>query len=87
MVVQTPASPVPSIDSEGKFLLTPNPFHSEEDQDFSTTIQGPVFQTLGPKTLELPAESAGEPTTEDYLHCQYQTQLADTLRALTNRLT
>jgi len=90
-VMQTPASLVPSTDSEGKFLLTPNPFHSEEDQDLSTTIQGPVFQTLGPETLELPAESAGEPTTEssvtkDYMHYQYQTQLADTLRAMTDHL-
>jgi len=90
-VVQTPASPVPSIDSEGKFLLRPNPFHSEEDQDFSTTIQGPVFQTPGPETLELPAESAGEPTTEssvteDYVHYQYQTHLTDTLRAMTDLL-
>jgi len=90
-VVQTPASPVPSIDSEGKFLLTPNPFHSEENQDFSTTIQGPVFQTPGPETLELPAESAGEPTTEssvieDYVHYQYQTHLTDTLRTMSDRL-
>jgi len=90
-VVQTPASPVPSIDSEGKFLLTPNPFHSEEDQDFSTMIQGPVFQMPGPETLELPAESAGEPTTEssvteDYVHYQYQTHLTDTLHAMTDRL-
>jgi len=89
--MQTPASPVPSTDSEEKFLLTPNPFHLEEDQDFSTTIHGPVFQTLGPETLELPAESAGEPTTEssvteDYMHYQYQTQLADTLHAMTDRL-
>jgi len=90
-VVQTLASPVPSIDSEGKFLLTPNPSHSEEDQDFSTTIQAPVFQTPGPETLELPAKSTGEPTTKslvtkDYMHYQYQTQLADTLRAMTDRL-
>jgi len=90
-VVQTPASPVPSTDSEKKFPHTLNPFHSEEDQDFSTTVHGPVFQTPGPKTLELPAESAGEPTTEssvteDYMQYQYQTQLADTLHAMTDRL-
>ena len=82
---------MPSTDSKEKFLHTPNPFHSEEDQDFSTTIHGPVFQTPGPETLELPTESAGEPTTEslvtkDYMHYQYQTQLTDTLRAMTDRL-
>jgi len=90
-VIQTLASPVPSTDSEEKFLLMLNPFHSEEDQDFSTTIHALVFQMPGPETLELPAESAGEPTSEssvieDYMHYQYQTQLADTLRAMTDRL-
>ena len=50
-----------------------------------------MFQTPGPETLELPTESAGEPTTEssvteDYMHYQYQTQLTDTLRAMTDRL-
>jgi len=89
--MQTLASPVPSTDYEEKFLLTPNLFHLEEDQDFSTTIHAPVFQMLGPKTLKLPAESAGEPTTEssvteDYMHFQYQTQLADMLCAMTDRL-
>jgi len=54
-------------------------------------IHGPVFQMPGPKTLELPAESAGEPTTkssvtEDYMHYQYQTQLTDTLHAMTDHL-
>jgi len=78
---------VPSTNSEEKFLHTPNPFHSEEDQDFSTTIHGPVFQTPGPESLKLPTESAGEPTTEssvteDYMHYQYQTQLTDTLMSL-----
>jgi len=79
---------VPSTNSKEKFLLTPNPFHLEEDQDFSTTIHGPVFQTPGPETLKLPAESAGElsSVTEDYMHYQYQTQLADMLRAMTDRL-
>jgi len=70
--VQTPASLVPSTDSEEKFLHTPNPFHSEEDQDFSATIHGPVFQTPGPETLELPAESAGEPTTESLITEDHQ---------------
>jgi len=41
-VVQTPASPVLSADSEERFPHTPNPFHLEEDQDFSTTIHLPV---------------------------------------------
>jgi len=77
--------------SEEKFPLTPNLFHSEEDQDFSTTIHALVFQTPGPETLELPAELAGEPTTEssvteDYMHYQYQTQLTDMLRAMTDHL-
>jgi len=90
-VVQTLASPVPSTDSEEKFWHTPNLFHSEEDRDLSTTIHGPVFQTLGPEPLELPAESANEPTTEssvteDYMHYQYQTQLAGMLRAMTDHL-
>jgi len=90
-VIQTPASPVPSIDSEGNFLLTPNPSHLEEGQDFSTTIQAPMLQTPSPKTLELPAESTGAPTTEssvteDYMHYQYQIQLTETLRVITNRL-
>ena len=71
-VVQTLASLVPSTDSEEKFPLTPNPFHSEEDQDFSATIHGPVFQTPGPETLELPAESAGEPTTESLITEDHQ---------------
>jgi len=90
-VVQTLAFLVPSTDSEEKFPLTLNLFHSEEDQDFSTTIHAPMFQTPGPETLKLPAESAGEPTTEssvteDYMHYQYQAQLADTLHAMTDRL-
>ena len=89
--MQTLASPVPSTNSKEKFLQMPNTFHLEEDQDFSTTIHGPVFQTPGPKTLELPAESAGKPTTkssvtEDYMHYQYQTQLGDTLHAITDHL-
>jgi len=79
------------MDSEGNFLLASNPSHMEEGQDFSTTIQAPVIQTPSPKTLELPAESTGAPTseslvTEDYMHYQYQTQLADMLRAMTDRL-
>jgi len=90
-VVQTLASPVLLTDSEEKFPLTPNPFHSEEDEDFSTTIHVQVFQTPGPETLELPAELASEPTTkslvtEDYMHYQYQTQLMDMLRTMTNHL-
>jgi len=53
-VVQTPAFPVPSTNSEEKFPHTPNPFHLEEDQDFSTstTIHGPVFQIVHSTGLE-----------------------------------
>jgi len=79
------------MDSEGNFLLASNPSHTEEGQDFSTTSQAPVIQTPSPETLELPAESTGAPTsessvTEDYMHYQYQIQLTETLRAMTNRL-
>ena len=90
-LVQTPASPVLSADSEERFPHTPNLFHLGEDQDLSTTIHPPVFQTPDPKTLELPAESAGESATEssitkDYMCYQYQSQLTDMLRAMTDRL-
>jgi hypothetical protein len=91
-VVQTPASPVPELDSptEGGFLHTPNPFLLEEDHEFSTTIHQPIFQTPGPETLELPAESAGRSATESSVtddYVRYQNQLTDTLRAMTDRLT
>jgi len=71
--------------------FTPDPSHSEEDQDVSTTIQVPVFQMPGPETLELPAELTGEPTTEslvtkDYMHYQDQIQLMETLHAMANCL-
>jgi len=90
-VVQTPATLVPSMDSEGNFLLASNPSHTEEGQDFSTTIQAPMIQMPSPKTLELPAKSTGAPTSEssvtkDYMHYQYQIQLTETLHAMTNRL-
>ena len=62
----------------------------EVPEEFSTTINQPIFNTPVQEYLELPMTSAPESTTESSVtdeNLRYQVHLTETLRPMTERLT